>query len=45
MKNYAGNLDKQLNLMGSTTLLKQPAKRVNIFRLKMVKEAVFLLKK
>lgn len=44
VKNYAANLDKQLNLLGSSALLKQPAKRVNIIRLKVVKEGSILYK-
>ncbi len=44
MKNYVANLDKQLNLLESSVLLKQPAKRVNIVRLKMVKESSLLYK-
>ncbi|PWE73869.1 DNA repair protein RadC [Bacillus cereus] len=44
MKNYAANLGKQLNLLESPKLLKQPAKRVNIIRLKMVKEGSLLYK-
>lgn len=44
MKNYGANLDKQLNLLESPALLKQPAKRVNIVHLKMVKEGSLLYK-
>lgn len=44
MKNYATHLDKQLNSLESPALLKQPAKRVNIIQLKMVKEGSLLYK-
>ncbi|SCN02056.1 JAB domain-containing protein [Bacillus wiedmannii] len=44
MQNYGANLDKQLNLLESPVGIKQPAKRVNIVRLKMVKEGSLFYK-
>lgn len=44
MNNSVTNLDEQLSLLEQPVITKQPAKRVNIVRLKMVKEGSFLYK-
>ncbi|MFP3122605.1 DNA repair protein RadC [Ectobacillus funiculus] len=44
MNNSVANLDEQLSLLEQPVITKQPAKRVNIVRLKMVREGSLLYK-